>query len=71
MMGRGNVRFITDGGVMSDHQFGQFDSWEILNESIARKTCDSSFFKYHGSGVPQDIRWFFDVEELPLGASEN
>lgn len=55
---------------MSEHQLGQFDSWEIITEDIARKTCDKSFFKYHGSGVPQGIRWFFNAENLPAGQSE-
>ena len=52
---------------MSEHQLGQFDSWEIITENIARKTCDKSFFKYHGSGVPQGIRWFFNIEKLMRG----
>ena len=55
---------------MSEHQLGQFDSWEIITEDIARKTCDKSFFKYHGSGVPQGIRWFFDAENLTAGQSK-
>lgn len=55
---------------MSEHQLGQFASWEIINEDIARKSCDKSFFKYHGSGVPQEIRWFFDAENLPVGHSK-
>ena len=55
---------------MSEHQLGQFDSWEIITEDIARKTCDKSFFKYHGSGVPQGIRWFFDAENIPAGQSK-
>ena len=56
---------------MSIHQIGQFDSWEIISEDKARKTCDISFFKYHGSGIPQAIRWFFNVEELEAGNSQN
>ena len=52
---------------MSEHQLGVFDSWEIITEDVARKTCDMSFFKYHGSGVPQGIRWFFDAENLLAG----
>ena len=55
---------------MSEHQLGQFASWEIINEDIVRKTCDKSFFKYHGSGVSQEIRWFFDAENLPVGQSK-
>ena len=55
---------------MLEHQLGQFDSWEIITEDIARKTCDKSFFKYHGSGVPQGIRWFFDAENMRSGQSK-
>ncbi len=46
------------------HQFGHFYSWEIINENIARKTCDDSFYKYHGSGIPAEIRWFFGAEDM-------
>ena len=52
------------------HPTGQFDSWEIVSEDVARKTCDKFFFQYHGSGVPQDIRWFFNVEGLQAGRKQ-
>ena len=55
---------------MSLHQLGYFDSWEIVSEDIARKTCDLSFYKHRGSGVPQGISWFFNAEDLPLGKSK-
>lgn len=55
---------------MSEHQLGQFDSWEIISDEIARKTCDKPFFKYHGSGVPQGIRGFFDADMIPFGHSK-
>ena len=49
------------------HQKGKFDSWEVISENVIKKTCDLSFFKYRGSGVPIQIRWFFDAEELKSG----
>ena len=56
---------------MSKHQLGQFDSWEIISENIARKTCDKSFFKHNGSAaVPLGIRWFFDADQIPDGKSQ-
>ena len=48
---------------------GHFDSWEIVDEVTAIKTCDKSFFDYNGSGVPKGICWFFGAEELET--SEN
>lgn len=46
---------------------GTFDSWEIVGENTAIKTCDKSFFEHNGSGVPKEICWFFEVEDLPQG----
>lgn len=47
---------------------GTFDSWEIIDENTAIKHCDKSFFDYNGSGVPKEICWFFDAEDLEQGA---
>ncbi len=52
---------------MAEHQYGQFNSWEIINEDIARKTCDKTFFFAKESGVPQTIRWFFRAEGISIG----
>lgn len=52
-----------------DAKIGTFDSWEIVDEVTAIKTCDKSFFDYNGSGVPKGMCWFFDAEELET--SEN
>lgn len=52
---------------VSDTRVGQFDSWEIVDEVIAIKHCDKSFFEHNGSGVPKGICWFFDAENLNLG----
>ena len=50
-----------------DNKYGSFDSWEIINDDVARKTCDKSFFQYRGSGLPKEVRWFFEVEALSPG----
>lgn len=49
---------------VEEHKTGKFDSWEIVDETTAIKTCDKSFFDYNGSGVPKEICWFFDAEDL-------
>ncbi len=46
---------------------GTFDSWEIFDEKTAIKHCDKSFFDYNGSGVPKEICWFFDADDLSQG----
>jgi len=50
-----------------EHNTGIFDSWEILSEDSAKKRFDKSFFKYNGSGLPKEIRWFFDAEDMEPG----
>ena len=51
-------------------QYGKFDSWEIVTEDIAVKNCDRSFFEHNGSGIPKEIRWFFDAENLQPGEQQ-
>ena len=46
---------------------GKFYSWEIIDNITAIKNCDKSFFQHRGSGVPREIRWFFDSENLQNG----
>ena len=55
---------------VEDHKTGKFDSWEIIDETTAVKTCDKSFFEYNGSGVPKEICWFFDAEDLSSGETK-
>ena len=50
-------------------KLGKFDSWEIVDDTTAIKTCDKSFFEHKGSGVPKGICWFFDAEDIPNGES--
>ena len=55
---------------VEDHEMGKFDSWEIVDETTAIKICDKSFFEYNGSGVPKEICWFFDAENLSSGETK-
>jgi hypothetical protein len=50
-----------------EHRIGKLYSWEILNNSVAVKTCDKSFFVHKGTGIPQEIAWFFGAEGMPPG----
>jgi len=52
---------------VEEHKTGKFDSWEIVDEATAIKTCDKPFFDYNGSGVPKEICWFFDAENISAG----
>jgi MoxR-like ATPase len=54
----------------SEHDTGRFDSWEILDDNTAIKHCDKSFFDYRGSGIPKNICWFFDAENMELGETK-
>ena len=56
---------------VEEHKTGKFDSWEIVDETTAIKTCDKSFFDYNGSGVPKEICWFFDAEDLSSGETKS
>ena len=49
---------------MEKNKIGVFSSWEIINEDLAIKHCDKSFFKHHGSGIPIETRWFWKAEDL-------
>ncbi|WP_051205641.1 AAA family ATPase [Butyrivibrio sp. FC2001] len=53
------------------HQTGRFDSWNVVNELNVEKECDKSFFVNNGSGIPAEIRWFFDAEEMTPGQNKN
>ena len=52
---------------MAKHEYGEFYSWNVINENTVIKKCDTSFFEHNGSGVPKQIKWFFAAEELKYG----
>lgn len=48
-----------------DH--GMYDSWYIESIYKAYKHCDKSFFFYNETGIPQEIRGFWDAEFMTEG----
>ena len=48
-------------------EIGKFFSWEIIDDITAIKNCDKSFFEHNCSGVPKEIRWFFDSKDIKNG----
>ena len=54
----------------TQHQYGEFYSWTILNDNVALKKTDKSFFNHHGSGIPMEIRWFFRAEHFPDNSND-
>jgi len=42
-------------------------SWEIVNDSVAIKHCDKSYFEHHGTGIPRETRSFWGIEPLVNG----
>jgi 5-methylcytosine-specific restriction protein A len=42
-------------------------SWKIISDTIATKQMDKSSFKHHGTGIPVDIRHFFDIDSMKVG----
>ncbi|WP_286145483.1 HNH endonuclease [Bacillus sp. AFS077874] len=42
-------------------------SWEIISEDLAIKTLDKSAFLHHGTGIPRDIRGYFNVQQMEKG----
>lgn len=49
--------------LFSQHQMGKFSSWEIQEAPIVTKCCDKSFFDYKGATIPQELYWFFGVDD--------
>lgn len=47
------------------------DSWELLDEKIALKTIDKSTLKHNGTGVPIEIRHFFEINNLGKNEKKN
>lgn len=45
----------------------KYYSWEILTDNVAIKLTDKSVFEYHGTGIPIETRWFWNVEKLAQG----
>lgn len=52
-------------------KLGSFDSWKIVDKEIAVKHCDKSFFEYNSSGIPKEIKWYFNAETLKPGETRD
>jgi len=48
---------------LRDYPIGVY-SWEVLNANVAIKNIDKSCIEHDGTGVPQEILFFFDAEDL-------
>lgn len=53
-----------DGG--SDFEYESY-SWKILSNLVAIKQMDKSSFLHHGTGIPIEIRSFFDIDSMKVG----
>lgn len=54
------------GGTM-DNLAGKFYSWTVINDNIAIKKSDKSFYQYRNTGVPMDMKRFFGIEKMKYG----
>ena len=42
-------------------------SWTVYDETTASKQTDMSVFKNHGSEIPVEIRFFFEIDSFNSG----
>ncbi len=49
----------------------EFYSWEIINDKVAIKNCDKSFFEYNQSGIPIEVRPYFEIDNLAQGEKKD
>lgn len=42
-------------------------SWIVISETSATKMLDKSAFLHGGTGIPSNVRWFFDAESMGVG----
>lgn len=52
-------------------KFGEFRSWVVLSYNKIVKICDKSWFEHHGSGLPQETRWFWGVQNIEYPQQHN
>jgi len=46
---------------------GKYYSWEIINKNVAIKLTDKSVFDYNQTGIPIEIRSYWNVDGLEGG----
>lgn len=49
------------------HEKGQFDSWEIVSEDVARLILNKDFLQAGGVDIPEEVTWFFNADGLQAG----
>lgn len=42
-------------------------SWKIIDSDTAIKKTDISVYKYHGTGIPKETKWFWNIEDMQKG----
>lgn len=42
-------------------------SWKIIDSDTAIKKTDISVYKYHGTGIPKETKWFWNIEDIQKG----
>lgn len=42
-------------------------SWEVISEDVVIKELDKSAFLHHGTGIPKDVRGFFNATDMERG----
>lgn len=50
----------------SDFEY-ESHSWKVISNQIAIKRMDKSSFLHHGTGIPVDIRSFFNLDSMKVG----
>jgi 5-methylcytosine-specific restriction protein A len=57
--------------MVTSKKLGQFSSWDIVTDCKAIKHCDKSVFDRLGSSVPKPTRWFWGIDESPIGTRKS
>lgn len=67
-------KFLTGKGfkiVLKENQNSDFEykshSWKKISNAVAIKKMDKSSFKHHGTGIPIDFRYFFNLDSMKVG----
>lgn len=45
-------------------------SWELKSNNVAIKTMDKSVFLHHGTGIPTQVRDYFDMDDMEKGTQK-
>lgn len=66
-----NNFLINLGFEIESHNVIESYSWTVLNNQVAIKKLDKSAFHHNGTGIPVDIRSFFNIDGLTKGESKS